>query len=85
MSNIWDVVCSLSGETFFTKRDRKPFTYHIRNEYLILENTNRTIPRTQIEEAVEINSDVTTAYSKFQGYSYLFAILHDERVKKRSR
>ena len=77
--NIWNTILNHAGETFYTKTG-VPFTYHIRNDYIIIENTNRTIPRQQVEEAVTIKSYKTTDYNKFQGYPYLFGLLHDSRI-----
>lgn len=79
--NIWQKVCTLEGEVFYTKTG-VPFTYHIRNNYICLENTNRVIPRKQVEEAADIKSDVVTSYSKYQGYPYLYGILHDARIQQ---
>lgn len=78
-SLVWNNIMLHVGETFYTKTGR-PFTYHIRNDYIVLENTNRTIPRKQVEEAFTIESDVVTDYNKYQGYAYLFGLLHDPRI-----
>lgn len=76
---VWINILLHAGETFYTKTG-KPFTYHLRNDYIVLENTNRTIPRKQVEEALIIKSDVVTDYNRFQGYAYLFGLIHDSRI-----
>lgn len=76
---VWENIVRNAGNEFFTKTGI-PFTYHIRNDYIVLNNTNRTIPRWQVEEAVNIQSDIVSDYNKYQGYSYLFGILHDSRI-----
>jgi len=76
---VWQKIKLHAGETFYTKTGLS-FSYHIRNDYIILENTNHTIPRKHIEEALLIQSDTVTAYSKFRGPSYLYSIMHDPRI-----
>ena len=36
---VWKNILLHAGETFYTKTG-KPFTYHLRNNYIVLENTN---------------------------------------------
>jgi len=67
------------AEQFLTKKGC-PFSYRIRNDYIVLLNTPRTIPKWQVEEALGIQADTVTAYGKYQGPSYLFALLHDPRI-----
>lgn len=76
---IWNRICKYSGDTFYTKTGI-PFTYHIRNAYICLENTNRTIPKCQVEEAIDIKSDKVIDYNKYQGPAYLYGLLHDKRI-----
>ena len=77
--DIWERIKQCAGETFYTKTG-VPFTYHIRNDYIVLENTRRSIPRRQVEEATLIQSNTVTDYNRFQGYAYLFGLLHDSRI-----
>ena len=76
---VWNNIILHAGETFYTKTG-KPFTYHIRNDYIVLENTNRTIPRKQVEKALPIESDIVTDYNRYQGYAYLFGLIHAARI-----
>ena len=79
ISKVWKKITDCAGQTFHTKTG-VPFSYHIRNEYIYLENTNRAIPKRQVEESLSIRSDFVSDYKKFQGAAYLFGILHDERI-----
>lgn len=79
MKTVWNNVKKHAGEKFYTKTGVE-FSYHVRNDYIILENTNRSIPRKQLEEALLINSNKVTDYKKFQGYAYLFGMIHDSRI-----
>lgn len=82
MKLVWNNIKRHAGEVFHTKTGIE-FSYHIRNDYIVLENTNRTIPRWQVEEALSIKSDKVTAYGKYQGPSYLFSLIHDPRICER--
>ncbi len=82
MDTAWNNIKKHAGEVFHTKTGIE-FTYHIRNDYIVLENTNRTIPRNQVEEALAINSDKVLDYNKYQGYAYLWGLLHDSRICER--
>ena len=79
ISKVWKKITDCAGQTFHTKTG-VPFSYHIRNEYIYLENTNRAIPKRQVEESLSIRSDFVSDYKKFQDSAYLFGILHDERI-----
>lgn len=79
ISKVWKKITDCAGQTFHTKTG-VPFSYHIRNEYIYLENTNRAIPKRQVEESLSIRSDFVSDYKKIQGSAYLFGILHDERI-----
>ena len=76
---IWRNLKLHEGERFLTKKGC-PFSYRIRNDYIVLLNTPRTIPKWQVEEALGIQADTVTAYGKYQGPSYLFSLLHDPRI-----
>ena len=79
VGTIWSRIQKHAGNTFYTKTGIE-FTYHIRNNYFVLENTNHTITRKQAEEALSIKSDKVSDYSKYQGYAYLWGLLHDSRI-----
>ena len=79
MDTIWSRIQKHIGETFYTKTGVE-FSYHLRNDYIVLENTNRSIPRKQVEEALLIKSDKVSDYNKYQGYAYLWGLLHDSRI-----
>ena len=76
---VWRNLKLNEGEPFFTKTGR-PFSYQVRNNYIVLLNTPRTIPKWQVEEALGIQAETVTAYGKYQGPAYLYALLHDRRI-----
>ena len=47
MDYVWRNIKLHAGEKFHTKTGVE-FSYHIRNDYIVLENTNRSIPRKHI-------------------------------------
>lgn len=69
ISKVWKKITDCAGQTFHTKTG-VPFSYHIRNEYIYLENTNRAIPKRQVEESLSIRSDFVSDY-KMQGRGLL--------------
>ena len=79
IDSVWKKLILHAGEPFLTKTGR-PFSYQIRNNYIVLLNTPRTIPKWQVEEALRIQADTVTAYGKYQGPAYLYALLHDQRI-----
>lgn len=81
-NRIWCNIIEHQGETFYTQARHRPCSYVVKNDYLHLKNTNRTIPRRQIEEALKI-ADVKYSDLKqlgVQGPSYLLAIISDKRI-----
>lgn len=81
-NRIWCNIIEHQGETFYTQARHRPCSYVVKNDYLHLKNTNRAIPRWQIEEALKIDdvkySDLDKL--KFQGPSYILAIISDKRI-----
>ena len=79
MDYVWRNIKLHAGEKFHTKTGVE-FSYHIRNDYIVLENTNRSIPRKQVEEALLINRYMVLEYNKLQVYAYLFGWNHDALI-----
>ena len=76
----WARITRWAGAEFHTKTGR-PFSYDIAGNALALRNTNRTLPRSHLERA--LNRAPLTGprqLQDLQGPSYLFAILTDPRV-----
>lgn len=81
-NRIWCNIIEHQGETFYTVDKHRPCSYVVKNEHLELKNTNRNIPKYQIEEALKI-ADVKYSDLKqlgVQGPSYLLAIISDKRI-----
>lgn len=80
---IWKNILEHQGETFHTVRG-KSCSYIISGNQIVLQNTNRNIPRSNIEQALTV---INPSVSKFesinlQGPSYIMAIITDPRIKK---
>ena len=71
ISKVWKKITDCAGQTFHTKTG-VPFSYHIRNEYIYLENTNRAIPKRQVEESLSIRSDFVS--DTMNGFFDLFIV-----------
>ena len=83
VEKVWVRIKNHEGEKFETKTG-KPFIYEIVNNSLIPDRTNYPLARNQFEKAIkhlplqgpgEISSIV-------RGSAYVWAILHDRRIRK---
>lgn len=84
MSNnkIWNNIIKCQGELFFTTVEKKPFSYIVKENSIVLQNTNRIIPRSNVEKALEVQSPTVSDLNNLQGPSYLLAIITDSRIVK---
>ena len=81
--NLWERIKALAGEEFSTKSGRRTFTYTIEGGTLFPDHTDRAIGWGNFLKALEMEpldgpgeiSDVV------QGSSYVWAILHDKRIR----
>ena len=82
-STVWARISNLAGKRFTTKTG-KPFTYTVTNDALVTDRTDYLLGRRNFETALahvpcggpgEINQTV-------RGPSYVWAILHDARVRR---
>ena len=80
---IWENIKRHSGETFKTVKGI-PYDFHVDGEYIRLHNTNRSIPKKDVENALLIKEPTVSKLKKagFQGPSYLYGIITDNRIKK---
>lgn len=89
--HVWDLIIKYSGQDtqprFQTKRDL-PLTYDLVDDYVIPSRTAWRIPKANFELYYDrgpvdgpggILKDETL--KKIQGPSYLWAIMHDERIR----
>ena len=83
-AEIWKRIIDCEGEEFKTDTNL-PFTYEINSNSLFPSGTECKIPKTEITKAYEMvpikSPSVITKLVK--GPSYIWAILHDERISKK--
>ena len=79
---IWENIKRHSGETFKTVTGI-PYDFHVDGEYIRLHNTNWSIPKKDVENALLIKEPTVSKFKKagFQGPSYLYGIITDNRIK----
>lgn len=78
-SNIWSNIKNHEKETFYTLRGCE-CSYEFHDTYLKLLNTNRNIPKWQIEEALKIENPKPKDLKTFMASSYIVAIITDKRI-----
>lgn len=79
--SVWHRVAAHAGETFYTVTGI-PFSYHMNGDRICLHNTNWSIPRRDVEDAVTVVSPSISIFKQrgYQGPSYLFGIITDPRI-----
>ena len=79
---IWENIKRHSGETFKTVTGI-PYDFHVDGEYIRLHNTNWSIPKKDVENALLVKEPTVSKFKKagFQGPSYLYGIITDNRIK----
>lgn len=78
---VWARIQSCSGSVFTTKTGLE-YSYEAHENYIRLSNTQRNISITQFRRAFElVPVDGPGDLSGFQGPSYLWGILMDQRVR----
>lgn len=79
---IWKNIKRHSGETFKTVTGI-PYDFHVDGEYIRLHNTNWSIPKKDVENALLVKEPTVSKFKKagFQGPSYLYGIITDNRIK----
>lgn len=82
VDSIWENIKRHSGETFKTVTGI-PYDFHVDGEYIRLHNTNWSIPKKDIENALLVKEPTVSKFKKagFQGPSYLYGIITDNRIK----
>lgn len=83
IDEVWDRLSSLAGETFQTKTG-KPFTFSISGEVLRVSRTEYNLSKGNFAKVIEITpfDGPGTINNLVRGPSYVWAILHDVRVRK---
>jgi hypothetical protein len=83
-AEIWKRILFCEGEEFKTDTNL-PFTYEINGNSLFPSRTEYNIPKTEIAKAYELVpiSSPNIITKLVRGPSYIWAILHDERISKK--
>lgn len=79
---IWANIVKHAGEQFYTVKGR-PCSYKISGNQIILLNTTRNIPRSNIERALDVVNPTVSQFERMnlQGPSYIMAIISDPRIR----
>ena len=79
---VWANICKHEGETFFTQKSKIPYTYVIKDDYIVIDNNVRRgrITKEMLENALLIENPIP---SKIGGWapSYICGIIADSRIK----
>lgn len=80
---IWSRIKAYSGETFYTKTGI-PYTYHVKDRLVVLENTNQNIPVGEFEKALSVDNPSVAEFNRLnlRGPSYIYGIITDPRITK---
>ena len=82
IDQVWANICKHEGEAFFTQKRKAPFSYIIKDNYIVIDNNARRgrITREMLEDALLIENPIP---SKIGGWapSYICGIITDDRIK----
>ena len=82
-STVWRRIETHAGAVFSQIRGGE-FRYTIKSGCVFLDRTNRQIPRSNFESAFKlVPLKNTVPLQRFQGPSYIYAILMDGRIRSR--
>ncbi len=84
IDKVWNRIKAHEGDDFETKRG-KPLTYKINDKILHTSRTKRHIHKNEFKKALKhVPCDGPGVLSNMvQGSSYIWAILHDKRIRKK--
>lgn len=81
IDKVWGRIEAHAGEVFRQKRGAT-FTYTVAGGCVRPDRTNRLLPRADFAAALElVPSPTTVPFQRLQGPSYVWAILHDPRIR----
>jgi hypothetical protein len=82
IDEVWGRIEAHAGDVFHQKRGAS-FTYAIASGCVRPDRTNRLLPRSDFTTALElVPSPTTVPFQRLQGPSYVWAILHDPRIRR---
>ena len=81
IDKVWANICKHEGETFYTQKRKKPFTYVVKDNYIVINNDARRgrITIENIEKSLLIANPIP---AKIGGWapSYVCGIITDSRI-----
>ena len=81
IDKVWANICKHEGEVFYTSKRKTPYTYVIKDEYIVINNNLRRgrITKEMLEIALMIKNPTP---SKIGGWapSYICGIITDYRI-----
>ena len=81
IDEVWGRIEAHAGEVFQQKRGAL-FTYAVAGGCVRPDRTNRLLPRADFAAALElVPSPTTVPFQRLQGPSYIWAVLHDPRIR----
>ena len=82
INKVWANIRKHEGETFFTQKRKKPYTYVVKDDYIVINHNVRRgkITKEMLEKALLIENPIP---SKIGGWapSYICGIITDCRIK----
>ena len=84
IDKVWANICECEGETFFTTSRKKPYTYVVKDNYILVNNDiRRKITKAAIEKALTLINPTPSKIQKenIWGPSYVCGIITDSRIK----
>ena len=84
IDTVWANICEYEGETFFTTSRKKPYTYVVKDNYILVNNDiRRKITKAAIEKALTLINPTPAKIQKenIWGPSYVCGIITDSRIK----
>ena len=82
IDKVWSNIRKHESETFYTQKRKKPYTYVVKDDYIVIDNNVKRgrITKEMLEHALSIENPIP---SKIGGWapSYICGIITDYRIK----
>ena len=85
IDRVWGNICKSEGETFFTISRKTPYTYVVKDNYILVNNDiRRKITKAALEKALTLINPTPSKIQKEKiwGPSYVCGIITDIRINK---
>ncbi len=81
IEKVWANICRHQGETFYTVKRKIPYTYTIKDDYIVINNNIKRgrITKERLETALAIENPNPTKISGWAP-SYICGIITDKRI-----